>query len=125
MLDRRATVSQAVLLVDDQQSFIDLVRAILGADARLHIVGHANSGEEAMEAIQSLRPDVVVVDVMMPGINGFEAVRRMTATMPGLRAIVVSAVDDPSFPYLAKQVGAAGFISKRAFSAEAVARLLG
>ena len=115
----------AVLLVDDQPSFIDLARAMLGGDSRLHVVAQVRSGEEAVALAGTLRPDVAVVDVMMPGINGFEAVRRMRETLPALRAIIVSAVDDPAFPVLAKQVGACGFVSKRAFSVEAVNALIG
>ncbi|MGE5618828.1 MAG: response regulator transcription factor [Sphingomonadaceae bacterium] len=112
------------LLVDDQAAFRQLARSLLEGRYGIVVVGEASSGEEALEMVPLLHPKVVILDVQLPGMNGFEAAWRMMEMAPELQVVVVSAYD---FQYtaLAESVGAAGFVSKRHLSAEGVARLLG
>jgi DNA-binding NarL/FixJ family response regulator len=120
----RATTQRKVLLVDDQPAFLDLARGLLQECPGLVVVGQATGGEQALTCAQALRPDVAVVDVLMPGISGFKLAQRLREQMPQLKVIVVSAVDDPLYPRLARAAGAVGFLSKKALSADAVVALL-
>jgi two-component system response regulator DegU len=72
----------------------------------------------------NLNPNVAIVDVQMPRMSGFEAARRLLDASPELRVILVSAHTDPQYEPLAQSVGAVGFLSKRAFSADEIVRLL-
>ncbi len=120
----RATAQRKVLLVDDQPAFLDLARGLLQECPNLVVVGQATGGEQALTCAQTLRPDVALVDVLMPGISGFKLAQRLREQIPQLKVIVVSAVDDPLYPRLARAAGAVGFLSKKALSAEAVVALL-
>jgi len=107
-----------VLVVDDH----DLVRrgicGLLAAIAGIEIVGQAASGEEALVMTRQLQPDVVFMDIRMPGIGGLEATRRLLAAKPGLKVIVVTAFNDDSYPVHLLKAGAAGYITKSADSNE-------
>lgn len=113
----------SILLVDDQSAFRRLGRALLSGHPGVCVVGEASSGEEALALLPLLRPNAVVLDVQLPGMNGFEVAWRMLEADPGLRVIMISAYD---FQYeaLARAVGAVGYLSKREFSAEAILSLL-
>lgn len=113
-----------VLLIDDQQSFLDLTRLLLEVEPGIHVIGEAHSGEEAIQLLSKFEPDGVVLDVQMPGINGFETARRLLEISPELRVIIMSSMHDREYESLAQSVGARAFFSKRDFSAENVARLL-
>ena len=80
---------RAVLLVDDQPDFLRLARELLDGHAGIRVVGEVTSGEEALALVPALAPDVVVLDVEMPRMHGFEAARRLRAAAPGLTS------DDP------------------------------
>jgi DNA-binding NarL/FixJ family response regulator len=112
------------MLVDDQQAFLDLARSLLAGQPGIEIVGEAMSGEEAVALLQTLKPEAVIVDVQMPGINGFETTRRLMKNAPDLRVIIMSAYEDPEYGALARTVGARGFFSKRTFPVEQVANAL-
>ena len=113
-----------VLLVDDQPEFLDLARAMLSVHPALSVVGEAQSCGQALELVPDLNPNVAIVDVQMPRMSGFEAVRRLLDASPTLRVILVSAYSDPQYLPLAHSVGAIGFLHKRAFSADAIVSLL-
>ena len=103
-----------VMIVDDHR----LVRVALSAmlaDARgMEVVGQADSGEEAMVLARELAPNVVLMDLRMPGIGGLEATRRLLRADPGIRVVVVTACSDDPFPAQAIKAGAAGFLTKGA-----------
>ena len=103
-----------VLLADDH----DLVRTGIGrmlADiSDISVVGEATSGEEAVTLCRQLLPDVVLMDVKMPGIGGLEATRRILSHHPAIKVIAVSACDDDLFPQRLLQAGAAGYVAKGA-----------
>ncbi len=102
-----------VLIVDDQSSFRRQLRQLL-AYAGLTVVGEANDIPSAEAQVQELKPDLAVVDVILPGLNGLEGARRLKTLMPGLCVIVVSAYRDRAevFRTAATEAGAAAFIAK-------------
>ncbi len=102
-----------VLIVDNQPSFRRQLGQLL-AYAGMEVVGEAGDITTAEEALQSLLPDLVVVDIVLPGINGLEGARRLKARLPGLRVILVSAYRDRAeiFRTAAAEAGAEAFISK-------------
>ena len=78
-----------VLLVDDDEAFLGALTAVI-ADRQIAVVGTARSGEEALERVEELQPDVIVLDVLMPGMGGVEAARRCRERHPGCRLILIS-----------------------------------
>lgn len=113
-----------VLLVDDQPGFLEMARGMLEPDPTLRVVGTVTNGEEALGRLAELRPDALVIDVYLPGMNGFETARQAVALVPGLRVVMISVLDDPEFEEAAHAVGALGFLSKRSFSASTLRALL-
>ena len=103
-----------ILLADDH----DLVRAGIGrmlADvADMNVVGQATSGEQAVLLCRDLQPDVVLMDIRMPGIGGLEATRKIVARDPHIKVIAVSAWDDDPLPARLLQAGASGYVAKGA-----------
>jgi DNA-binding NarL/FixJ family response regulator len=79
-----------LVLVDDDDSFVESVTALLASDPRIEVVATASSGEEAIDLVRRTRPDCVAMDVSMPGIGGIEAARSIRATNPGTHVVLVS-----------------------------------
>ena len=105
-----------VLLVDDQDLVRTGVRMILETESDLEIVGEARNGGEAVAMARRLRPDVILMDVRMPGMDGVEATRRLTALDPPLpsRVLVLTTYDLDEYVFAALRAGAAGFLLKHA-----------
>jgi len=112
-----------VLIVDDHPSFRASAHAILESDG-FEVVGEAEDGESAIEAAQRLHPDVVLLDVQLPDIDGFEVTRRLTANGSGRCVVLVSSRDGADFGPLVETSGAAGFIPKAELSGAAVSSLI-
>jgi two-component system invasion response regulator UvrY len=102
-----------VLLVDDHAVVRTGFRLLLQSIADMSVVGEADSGEAACELYAELAPDVVVMDIAMPGMGGLEALRRIRARHPQARVLTLSAHDDPIHARRSLQEGALGFLSKR------------
>ena len=102
-----------VLLVDDHAVVRTGFRLLLHAHADTTVVGEADSGESAVQRYDELTPDVVVMDLAMPGMGGLEALRRIRAHHPQARVLALSAHDDPQHARRALREGARGFLSKR------------
>jgi two-component system, NarL family, invasion response regulator UvrY len=102
-----------VLLVDDHAVVRTGFRLLLQAHPGTTVVGEADSGESACRRFLELAPDVVVMDLAMPGMGGLEALRRMRAHRPEARILTLSAHDDPLHAQRALREGARGFLSKR------------
>ncbi|MDY6876912.1 MAG: response regulator transcription factor [Chloroflexota bacterium] len=102
-----------VLIVDDQPAFRRRLRQLL-TYAGLAVVGEARDIPEAEAQVRALRPDLAVVDVMLPGVNGLEGTSRLKALSPGLRVILISAYRDRAdvFQAAAEEVDAEAFIPK-------------
>lgn len=79
-----------MLVVDDDPSFVEATTAILGADKRLEVVGKAFSGDEALRQARALEPDVVAMDIVMPGLDGIEATRLIHDSRPDCQVVLVS-----------------------------------
>src|SRR4051794_12249451 len=103
-----------VVIVDDQAPFRDAARAVIDATAGFTLLGEAASGEHAGPLAASLRPHLMLVDVGMPGISGFETSTRLAYLRPRPFVFLVSADDDPVLYERAVSHGAVGFLPKRA-----------
>lgn len=103
-----------VLIVDDHQFFRDGVRALLDAQPDMECVGEATNGEEAIHLSAELQPDVVLMDVHMPGIGGVDATRQMTQSSPQIRVLVVTMFEDDHLVFAAMRAGARGYLLKGA-----------
>jgi DNA-binding NarL/FixJ family response regulator len=112
----------AILLADDQELVRTGLRMILTAEDDLEVVGEAADGHEAMELTDSLRPDVVLMDVRMPRLDGIEATRRITAAHPAVRVLMLTTFDRSQLVYDSLLAGASGFLLKDAPGVRAVAR---
>jgi two-component system invasion response regulator UvrY len=102
-----------VLLVDDHAVVRTGFRLLLQSIGEVSVVAEADSGEAACQLYSELEPDVVVMDIAMPGMGGLEALRRMKARHPQVRVLTLSAHDDPMHARRCLQEGALGFLSKR------------
>ena len=109
-----------VLVVDDHALHRDGTRQILEAYPDLQVVGDADSGEVALALVNQLRPDVVLLDIRLPGINGIEVARRLTRDHPDTRVLMVSAYDEDEYVRGALEAGAAGYLRKTAPGKELV-----
>jgi two-component system, NarL family, invasion response regulator UvrY len=114
-----AAAKIAVMLVDDHAVVRMGFRLLLDAAPDMRVVAEADSGEEALRRIDEARPEVVVMDISMPGIGGLEAVRRILAREPAARILVLSAHEDAMHARRVLKAGAAGYLTKRA-AAEAL-----
>ena len=107
------------MLVDDHAVVRMGFRLLLDAAPDMRVVAEADSGEEAIRRIDEARPEVVVMDISMPGIGGLEAVRRILAKEPAARILVLSAHEDAMHARRVLKAGAAGYLTKRS-AAEAL-----
>jgi two-component system, NarL family, response regulator NreC len=110
-----------ILLADDHAVVRQGFRMILGAQSDLEIVGEAGNGREAIELASTLRPDVVVMDVTMPELNGIEATRRMTAENPHIRVVALSMHKDSVYVREILRAGARGYLLKDSVADDLVA----
>src|SRR5215210_5683169 len=101
-----------VLVVDDDPACRELLAFVLRVDVEAEVVGYAYDGVEGVRLARPLRPDVVVMDLRMPRMDGLEATRQIAATVRGARVLVVSSSTDPEDARRAREAGAAGFIRK-------------
>ena len=102
-----------VIVVDDSNFMVNVIKNILESDKGIRVIGTAKSGAEAIEKIKELKPDVVTLDVLMPGMNGLEALREIMRDCP-TRVVMISAADKESADIVIRSLeeGAADFISK-------------
>lgn len=106
-----------ILIVDDHPVFRFGLRALLNAMPDTEVVGEVTSGQEAIELAGSLRPDVILMDINMPGLSGIEATRRIRETNPETRILIVTMIEDDSV-FAAMRAGARGYLVKGAEPAE-------
>ena len=101
-----------VLVVDDHALFAEALMLTLGIDDRIEVVGSASSGVEAVSLAEALRPDVVLMDVHMPSMDGIEATRRVRSVSPGSRVVMVTAARSPQIARHALAAGAERCLTK-------------
>lgn len=113
-----------ILIVDDNATYRAAARAILAMSDAFSVVGEVESGEQAVDAIRLLSPDVVLMDVRLPGIDGIEATRRVLAESPTTAVVLVSTLQRRELPPGADSCGAIGFLAKHDLEPDALESLL-
>ena len=103
-----------LLLVDDHEIVRAGIRMLFLAESDMEIVGEVGSGEEAIEAVRDLTPDVVIMDVAMPGMTGIEATRQIKEACPDTVVLALTMYDDEQYFFEMLNAGASGYIPKRA-----------
>ena len=109
-----------VLLVDDHEMVRSGLHALLDTEPDMQVVGEAGQGLDGVKAAAELLPDIVVMDLWMPGMGGLEATERISALSPGVRVLALTALEDQSSVQLAVAAGACGYVRKRSASEELV-----
>lgn len=107
-----------ILIADDHPLFRDGLRALLESVNDLRVAGEAISGEEAVALATTLRPDVVLMDIKMPDLNGIEATRRILAAIPDMKILIISMFEDDDTVFAALRAGAHGYLLKGSGQAE-------
>jgi len=103
-----------ILIADDHPLFRKGMRALLTATPGTEVIGEATTGQEAIELAATLQPEVILMDLQMPGVNGIEATRQILHTSPHIRILVVTLFEDDASIFTALRAGARGYILKDA-----------
>jgi DNA-binding NarL/FixJ family response regulator len=114
-----------ILLADDHVPFRQGLRALLRSEADLEVVGEAATGEEAIMQAVNLQPDVILMDLHMPGVNGLEATQTILSTSPHISILVLTMFEDDDSVFTALQAGARGYLLKGALKAEILRAIRG
>ena len=101
-----------ILLADDHNIVRQGLRALLQSEPHFHLVGEAGDGIEAVRLAERLKPDVLITDVMMPGLNGLEVTRQVTKSVPKTRVIILSMYTNDAYVFEAFKNGALGYVLK-------------
>jgi len=107
-----------VVLADDHRMFREALRSILGKEADIEVVGEASDGRATLKLVRDLEPDVVVLDVAMPEMNGMDAAARIFAQFPKSRIVALSAYSDKRYVQEMLKAGARGYVIKTAAGTE-------
>jgi DNA-binding NarL/FixJ family response regulator len=110
-----------VLIVDDDALMRAGLRAVLSSDPSIRVAGEASDGSAAPDATRRLRPDVVLMDVRMPGVDGIRATREVLATSPDVRVVILTTFEEDDYIFGALGAGASGFLLKRTRPEELIA----
>jgi len=109
-----------VLVVDDHAILRDGIRSLLERQEDIRVVGEATNGREAVERVQDLLPDLVLMDVAMPEMNGLEATRQIKARFPQVRVLILTQHDDREYVEPMLRAGASGYVLKRSGGREVI-----
>jgi DNA-binding NarL/FixJ family response regulator len=107
-----------VILADDHTLVRAGIRALLEKLPAVKVIGEASDGREVLNLLKTQRPDVVVMDIAMPGLNGLEAAERMTRNFPGVRIIILSMHNNEEYVVRALKAGVVGYLLKKSATAE-------
>ena len=105
-----------ILITDDHAVFRQGLCALLKAESDIDVIGKARNGREAVRMAWALRPDVILMDIAMPVLNGFEATRQILAANPAAKVLILSAHGDDEYVECMAAIGAVGFLDKRTAS---------
>jgi DNA-binding NarL/FixJ family response regulator len=109
-----------VLIADDHRLFAEALQAILAADERIEVVGHAGDGREAVQLAARLSPDIVLMDISMPVMDGIEAARTITERHEATSILMLTGSNSRADVDRARQAGAAGYVTKDRIAAELI-----
>ena len=109
-----------VLIADDHRLFAEALEAILGSDERISVVGRAGDGVEAVELARELKPDVILMDLSMPALDGFEATREIRESDDRVRVLVLTGSNSRADVDRSRQAGASGYVTKDRIASELV-----
>ena len=110
-----------VLIADDHTLVREGLRALLQGEGGFEVIAEASNGHEAIERALEMRPDVILMDIGMPGLDGLEATRRIVKESPGIRVLVLTVHETEDYFFRALEAGAQGFLVKDAASTELIA----
>ncbi|WP_397382592.1 response regulator [Prosthecobacter sp.] len=102
-----------VLLAEDHQIVREGLRAMLNLEPDIKVIGEAENGRQAVELVNKVRPDVVVMDIAMPLLNGMEATRQILQAFPGTKVLILSAHSDDAYVAMVMAIGASGYLIKQ------------
>jgi DNA-binding NarL/FixJ family response regulator len=109
-----------VLVVDDEERIRRFERSLLAADAKVSVIAEADNGRAAAELTRKLMPDVIVMDISMPVMNGFDAARTILREFPKTRIIMTTAMGTEPYKRVSFSLGAAGFVDKSCLGTQLV-----
>jgi RNA polymerase sigma factor (sigma-70 family) len=110
-----------VLIVDDDDLMRAGLQSVLSSDPSIKVVGEAADGDAGVQAARKLRPDVVLMDVRMPGLDGITATRELTAAVPDAKVVILTTFEEDEYIFSGLEAGAAGFLLKRTRPEELIA----
>lgn len=113
-----------ILIVDDEAPFVEMVEALLSDERRIAVVGSARNGKEGVELTRRLTPDVTLMDISMPLLDGIEATRRIRAGDPNACVLILTGSDNPAEIDRSRQAGAAGYLTKDCVGSQLVDTIL-
>ena len=113
-----------VMIVEDQPTYRELVEIVLSLDPQFDVVGVASDGQEALDSFDEVRPDLVLIDFLMPGLDGLETARRMKERRPEVKIAMVTAHEEEVLKRLASAARIQEVIPKASFNLDRVQRLV-
>jgi len=117
-VERQAYIN--VLLVDDHVLVRSGVKAMLSGISGIKVIGEAGNGEEALRLVRETKPNVVITDIMMPGLSSVEVINRLRRVYPEIRIIILTALDNNAFPKRLLDLGAMGYLTKDSTNEELI-----
>ncbi len=113
-----------VMVVDDQEPMRRMIKKLLDGQMGFSVVAEACNGDEALRIVDDIAPDLVLMDVQMPGMDGFETAAKMLKGRPGLSVAMASMDGNDEYPRMALELGAVGFVKKSDLTAAALRDML-
>ena len=113
-----------VVIADDQRLFAEALEAILSTDGRISVVGRAADGQAAVDLVEAEQPDVVLMDIAMPVLDGISAAETIRAQVPATRVVMLTGSQAPNDISRAKAAGAAGYVTKDQIAGDLVRAIL-